>query len=314
MRRNNPGLGQRILGLAMAALSVPNLFCAPDTVTPKIDKQKLEAYVRYAEGFSPEVKISIDDPAPSPFTGYYRVLVHLTAGTHKLDRLYYANPNGDQLINGSIWKLNESPFIDTLEHLPADGPFLGPSSAKVTIVVFSDFECPYCRGLAKTLRDNIPQNYPTDVRIVFKDFPIDAIHKWARAASEAAHCLGSQKPGAFWAFHDWVFEHQQEVSETNLRDHVLTLAKQQNLDVPRVSSCMANHATAQEVSQNEQIGAALQISQTPTMFVNGRMLSGAVPWQTLDNVIKMEVNHSKEFAAGSAEKCCEVTIPTVAKK
>ncbi|MFL6352417.1 MAG: DsbA family protein [Bryobacteraceae bacterium] len=303
-----------VVAAGMAALSAANVFCAPETVAPKIDKQKLEAYVRYAEGYAPEVKITIDDPAPSPFPGYYRVLVHLAAGTHRLDRLYYLTQNGEQLISGSIWKLNESPFLDTLEHLPADGPSLGPSNAKVTLVVFSDFECPYCRELAKTLRDNISQKYPAEVRVVFKDFPIESIHKWARAASEAAHCLGSQKPGAFWAFHDWVFEHQQEVNETNLRDHVLTLAKQQNLDLPQVSSCMADHATAQQVTQSEQVGAALQISQTPTTFVNGRMLSGAVPWQTLDNVIKMEVNRSKELAAGSAEKCCEAGIPTVASK
>ncbi|MGI8958743.1 MAG: DsbA family protein [Bryobacteraceae bacterium] len=303
-----------ILAAVLATLGVSTAFCAPDTMTPKIDKQKLEHYLRYAEGFPAEVKITIDDPAPSPFAGYYRVFVHLTAGTHKLDRLYYATQNGEQLINGSIWKRSDSPFIDTLEHLPADGPSFGPSNAKVTLVVFSDFECPYCRELAKTLHDNIPQKYPADVRVVFKDFPIDAIHKWARAASEAAHCLGSQKPGAFWAFHDWVFEHQQEVNEANLHDYVLTLAKQQNLDVPQVSSCMANHGTAQEVGRNQQIGAALQISQTPTMFVNGRMLNGAVPWQTLDNVIKLEVNHSKELAASSGEKCCEASIPTVAKK
>jgi len=307
-------LRKRILGVILAMLCVPTVFCAPETPTPKIDKQKLEAYVRYAEGFSPEVKMSIDDPAPSPFTGYYRVLVHLTAGAHKLDRLYYATQDGQQFINGNVWKLDESPFVDTLEHLPIDGPSFGPSTAKITVVVFSDFECPYCRELAKTLRDNIPQKYPTDVRVVFRDFPIDSIHKWARAASEAAHCLGGQKPGAFWTFHDWVFEHQQEVNETNLRDHVLGFAKQQNLDVPQVSSCMANHATAQEVSQNQQIGAALQISQTPTIFVNGRTLSGAVPWQTLDNVIKMELNRPKEIPAGSAEKCCEINIPTVTKK
>lgn len=314
MLKDRSALRSCTLKLVIAAVSVLTAFGAPDPALPKIDKQKIEAYVRYAEGFSPEVKISIDDPAPSPFAGYYRVLVHLSAGTHKLDRLYYATQNGDHLINGSIWKLNESPFTDTLEHLPTDGPSLGPSNAKVTIVVFSDFECPYCRGLAKTLRDNVPQKYPNDVRIVFKDFPIDTIHKWARAASEAAHCLGNQKPDAFWVFHDWVFEHQQEVNDSNLRDHVLTLAKQQNLDVPQVSSCMANHATAQEVNQNQQIGSGLQISQTPTTFVNGRMLSGAIPWQTLDNVIKMEVSHFKEFAGGSAEKCCEISIPTVAKK
>ena len=306
-------LRNRIVAALVAVLGAPCLFCATEALAPKIDKQKLETYVRYAEGFSPEVKISIDDPAPSPFTGYYRVLVHLTAGAHQLDRLYYATQDGQELINGSIWKLNESPFVDTLEHLSSEGPSFGPPNARVTIVVFSDFECPYCRALAKTLRDKIPQKYPTDVRVVFKDFPIDSIHKWARAASEAAHCLASQKPGAFWAFHDWIFEHQQEVNETNLRDHALAFTKQQNLDVVAVSSCMANHVTAQEVSRSQQSGAALQILQTPTIFVNGRTISGAIPWQTLDNVIKIELNRPKEIIAGSAEKCCEVGIPTLAK-
>ena len=306
-------LRNRIVAALVAVLGAPCLFCATEALAPKIDKQKLETYVRYAEGFSPEVKISIDDPAPSPFTGYYRVLVHLTAGAHQLDRLYYATQDGQELINGSIWKLNESPFVDTLEHLSSEGPSFGPPNARVTIVVFSDFECPYCRALAKTLRDKIPQKYPTDVRVVFKDFPIDSIHKWARAASEAAHCLASQKPGAFWAFHDWIFEHQQEVNETNLRDHALAFTKQQNLDVVAVSSCMANHVTAQEVSRSQQSGAALQILQTPTIFVNGRTISGAIPWQTLDNVIKIELNRPKEIIAGSAEKCCEVGIPTPAK-
>ncbi len=207
--------------VALVAACAAVLLCAPETPStpaPKIDKQKLETYIRYAEGYSPEVKMAIDDPVPSAFPGYFRVLVHLSAGTHKLDRVYYVTPDGVQFINGSIWKLNESPFLDTLEHLPTDGPSFGPSNAKVTVVVFSDFECPYCRELAKTVRDNIPQKYPNDVRVVFKDFPIDSIHKWARAAAEAAHCLASQKPEAFWAFHDWVFEHQQEVNETNLRE------------------------------------------------------------------------------------------------
>ncbi len=95
---------------------------------------------------------------------------------------------------------------------------------------------------------------------------------------------------------------------------MLAFAKQQNLDVLQVSSCLESHATAQQVSQNAQIGAALQISKTPTMFVNGRMVDGSVTWDTLDNIIKLELNRPKEIAAGSAEKCCEASIPTIAKQ
>lgn len=297
-----------------AAVGLPLVFSQSTVAVPKIDKEKIETYVRYAEAFTAEVKISIDDPTPSPFKGYFRVLVHLSAGTHRLDRLYYVTADGQQLLTGSIWNLNESPFIDTVEHLPADGPSFGPPNARVTVVVFSDFECPYCRELAKTIRDNVPQKYPTDVRVVFEDFPIDSIHKWARAASEAARCLNAQNSAAFWAFHDWIFEHQQEVNENNLGDHVLAFAKQRNFDVAKLSSCVEHHATAEEVNQAELAGAALQISKTPTVFVNGRMMDGSVAWDTLDHVIQLELTRPKEIAAAVGEKCCEVSIPTATQK
>lgn len=302
---------------ALSLLGVSSAFSAPgvppDTTAPKIDKQKLETYVRYAEGFAPVVKIAIDDPTPSPFKGYFRVMVHLSSGAQKLDRLYYASADGKQFIAGNIWDLDRSPFIDTIQHLPTNGPSFGPANAKVTIVVFSDFECPYCRELAKTIRDNVPQKYPNDVRVVFEDFPIDSIHKWARAAAEAAHCIGNEKPDAFWAFHDWIFEHQQEIDTANLQDKVAAFTKQQHLDPAKVSACISSHATANQVTDSQQAGQELQISRTPTLFINGRMVPGAVPWEQLDTVIKLELNRPKEIAAAQSDSCCEITIPTIGK-
>lgn len=295
------------------SISAPSDASGQAEAAPKIDKQKFEAYVRYAEGFAPVVKITVDDPTPSPFKGYYRVLVHLSSGAQKLDRLYYASADGEHFVAGNIWDLNKSPFVDTIQHLPTNGPSFGPANAKVTIVVFSDFECPYCRELAKTLRDNIPQKYPNDVRVVFEDFPIDSIHKWARSAAEAAHCIGREKPEAFWAFHDWIFEHQQEVDSANLQDKVTAFAKQQNLDPTKISACLASNATAGEVDAGQKAGQELQISRTPTLFINGRMVPGAVPWEQLDTVIKMELNRPKQIAAAQPDPCCEITIPSVGK-
>jgi protein-disulfide isomerase len=256
----------------------------------------------------------VDDPVPSPFKGYYRVLVHLSSGAQKLDRLYYASADGQHFIAGNVWDINRSPFLDTIEHLPTNGPSFGPMSAKVTVVVFSDFECPYCRELAKVVRDNISQKYPNDVRVVFEDFPIDAIHKWARSAAEAAHCVDREKPGAFWTFHDWIFEHQQEIDPANLHDKVIAFTKGEGLSSERVSACMASHATASEVNATQQAGQELQISRTPTLFVNGRMVPGAVPWEQLDTVIKLELNRPKDLETTAADPCCEVTIPTAGKK
>lgn len=298
--------------LAAAFIAVVVLSAA-QSAPPNIDKQQLQDYLRYAEGFTSNVQIELDDPTPSTMPGYYRILAHLTMGAQKADRLYYITPDGKHVIAGSVWSLEKSPFADTLAQLPTTGPSFGPADARVNIVVFSDFECPYCREFAKTVRDNIPKKYPGDVRVVFEDFPLDAIHKWARAAAEASHCLEEQKPEAFWAFHDWIFEHQQEVNDGNVREKALDIAKAQNLDLSKASSCMDTHATAAIVEQNLNVGRILQVQQTPTIFVNGRIIPGAVSWPTLDNVIQMELNRPKGIPGPSSKGCCSVTIPTVAK-
>ncbi|MDQ2843159.1 MAG: DsbA family protein [Acidobacteriota bacterium] len=257
---------------------------------PPLDKSKLERYLRYAEGFSPTVKFVIDDPAPTPLTGYYRLLVHLSMGEAKQEKIYYLTADGKHVLGGPLWDLNDNPFLETLGKLPVGGPSFGPSDAKFTLIVFSDFQCPYCREFARTLRDNLPQKYPKEVRVVFKDFPIDSLHPWARAAAEAGHCVGDGNQAAFWAFHDWIFQHQGEISSNNLREKVLGFAKEQSLDPSKVASCMDSHATKGEVEQNVQEGRELGIQQTPTFYLDGRTVPGAVPWTALNSLIEMEVN------------------------
>jgi protein-disulfide isomerase len=260
---------------------------------PKVDKPKLEAYLRYAEGYGPQVKVEVGDLAPGPVNGYYTVVAHLSHDSAKLDRTYYT-PDGQHFVTGPIWDLTQNPFADTLERLPQNGFSFGPSDARVTIVLFSDLECPYCRELAKTLRENVPSKYPRDVRVRFEDFPLEKIHPWARAAAEAGRCLGDQKQDAFWVWHDWVFEHQKDVTEANLRDNAIRTATDEHLGGERVSSCMDNHATAAEIEQSIKAGEELQIQQTPTFFINGRPVNGAVPWATLDALIQMELQYKAQ--------------------
>lgn len=295
-----------VLGVFAAVLAA----AAPPSA-PNLDKQKLAAYLRYAEGFTNGVQIDVGDPVPSSVAGYYRVTAHLTMGTTKADRVYYVTSDGEHVIAGTVWDMKQSPFADTLRHVPDNGPSFGPKDAKVTIVVFSDFECPYCRAFAKTIRENIPKKYPQDVRVVFEDFPIESIHKWARAAAEAAHCVADQDTNAFWQFHDWLFEHQQDVNESNVREKTVDFAKAHNLDAMKIGSCIDTHANAPVVERNVAAGRALQVEQTPTVFVNGRTIGGAVPWSTMDSVIQMELNRPKEIPEAINRNCCAVPVPTI---
>jgi protein-disulfide isomerase len=297
-----------LLGISRA------LFAEPPV--PKLDKAKLENYIRYAEGFLSSVKFVIDDPVPSGNGGFFRVLVHLSTNESKLERLYYVTPDGQHFINGAIWDLNESPFKDTLANLPANGYSFGPATAKITIVIFSDFQCPFCQGFAKTVRENLPAKYPKDVRVIFKDFPIDSIHPWAHAAAEASHCFGNQSQDAFWAFHDWIFAHQKEITVQNLREKVVAFGKEKSFDEGKLGSCIDTHAGAAAVTESIKAGQNLMVQQTPTLFINGRLEPGALPWPALEAVLQLELGRPVAVPGPTAAAgCCEVAaVPSVSKE
>jgi len=293
------------------------LAAAPEPL-PKIDKARMIAYLRYAEGWSDKVEAAMDDPRPSAFPSYAEVDVHLTFQKQKLDRVYYVTADGQRIISGTVYDLNQNPFKAVLSKLDTTGsPSFGPDSAPVTIVIFSDFECPYCREEAKTIRESLAKKYPTEVRVVYKDFPLEAVHTWAKRAAIAGHCVIAQNPQAFWPYHDYMYEHQKEISGANLDTEVLEFAKQQNLDALQLSSCLQNGATAKLVENNQAQGRSLGVQQTPTLFLNGRQVAGAVPLEQLDLVIQMELSRKQQAGQGETarkdEKCCEVSVPVVGK-
>jgi len=304
--------------ISFIALSTFAARAAEPTVAlpPKIDHAKWETFIRYAEGYVSAVRFQFDEPRPSFIPGFFEVTVHLSNGESKLDRQYYVTADGQSIVSGSLWNVNHGPFEETLKLLPKVGFSFGPSDAPVNIILFSDFQCPYCSQLAKTMRQDLPKKYGDKVRVTFVDFPLSAIHPWARAAAESAQCLGAQNPAAFWAFHDWIFDHQKETTSANLRDETIAIAKRQAVDESKLATCLDTHAPAPQIEKDIQTGHLLQIQQTPTFFVNGRTETGALPWDRLAALIDFELNRPKEFAttATTSEKCCEVTIPKVGGK
>lgn len=152
-----------------------------------------------------------------------------------------------------------------IEHQPS----FGPPDAPVTLVEFGDFECPSCRAEAPLLRELIPELFPNKVRIVFKDYPLESIHPWARAASIAGRCIFRQNPQAFWKFYDWDYENQDDITVENLRSKVLAWAARNEIDSARLESCIDTKATDAEVSRNISEGKEAGVRGTPTLFVNG---------------------------------------------
>ncbi|HWF07277.1 MAG TPA: DsbA family protein [Bryobacteraceae bacterium] len=158
-----------------------------------------------------------------------------------------------------------TPVHLNIEHEPT----FGPASAPVTIVEFGDFECPSCRAEAPVLRQLLPALFPNKIRVVFKDYPLESIHPWARAGSIAARCVFRQNPEAFWKFYDWDYDNQDDITVDNLKSKVVAWAGKNGISATSLESCIDSKATDADVARNIAEGRAVGVKGTPTVFVNG---------------------------------------------
>lgn len=168
-------------------------------------------------------------------------------------------------------------------------PTRGNPDAKVTIVEFSDFQCPFCARGAQTL-DEVVQGHANDVKVVFKNFPLD-FHPWAKPAAIAAHCAGQLKGEAFWTLHDAYFKNQGQITPENVIPKSKEFLAGSGIDMTKWSTCAgdtaseSHRAAAAAVAADMALGERLGVSGTPAFFVNGRVLSGAQPASAFEALI-----------------------------
>jgi protein-disulfide isomerase len=278
-----------------------------------LDKPTLEAYVRHLFLWTPQVNVKIDDPKPSQFPGFQEVTVTASAGAASQEEKLLVSKDGTRIIRGTVYDITENPFHDELTKLKTDlSPSFGAPGAPVVIVLFSDFQCQYCKQEAKVIRDNLASAYPKEARVYFKDFPLDSIHPWAHAAAIGGRCVFRQAPTAFWDYHDWMFEHQADITPENVKAKMTEFATSKSLDTFLFNQCVETKGTEREVEKTMAEGKALHVDSTPTMFVNGRRLPGSLSWPQLRQVIDFELDYQKANA-DAGEKCCEVKLPSPLK-
>ncbi len=167
----------------------------------------------------------------------------------------------------------------------AAGPARGPAKAPVTIVEFSDFECPYCKRVLPTL-DQVAAKYGDQVRVVFRHFPL-SIHANAQKAAEASICAADQ--GKFWEMHDLLFNEQQKLAVADLKEKATKLG----LDAASFGECLDSGRHAATVQADLREGSAAGVNGTPAFFINGRFLSGAVPFESMAELIDDEVRRTQ---------------------
>lgn len=248
----------------------------PSAPSAGVSEATALAFVRSLFGYNPEIQYRVLSIKKSDVPGFSEVLVGLTAPQGQQAFRFFVTPDGQYAFIGDVSTMpfSSDPFGPNRAALEkrADGPSRGPRQAKVKVVEFADLQCPSCKVAQPTLQ-RLAAEKP-DVQIIFQNFPIAAIHKWARRGAEYVDCLGRVSPELGTRFIETVFEHQEEINETNADEKLKIFANQLGADPQKTATCIADPKTAERIDASYKLGEELGVSGTPTVFINGRRVSG----------------------------------------
>lgn len=276
-----------------------------------LNKETMAAWVRHFRLYPGQVQVEVSDAKPSDVPGLLELTVRASMGQAAEQNRYYVTRDGRKIIDGRSFDAAENPFKRELDKLRTDGaPGMGTVGAPVVIVVFSDFQCGYCKKEAEALRAELLKSFPTQVRLYFKDFPLESIHPWAKTAAIAGRCVYRQDQNKFWEYHDAMFADQEKITAENVKTKVKEVAKAKGLDEAQLDACMADKSAAEEVAKSVAEGHELGVQSTPTLFVNGRNIPGSVPWQNLKQIIELEVGY-QSITHNAGEQCCTLPVPSL---
>jgi len=187
-----------------------------------------------------------------------------------------ADPAQDSLVNVDQNVKRTSVQLD-------GDPVLGPDNAPITIVEFSDYQCPFCVKWHAEVFNQLMTDYKGKIRFIYRDFPLYSIHPQAQSAAEAADCAGEQD--AYWQFHNALFSEKYGLGN----DAYTRYAAELGLNPDQFSQCVSEHRFKAEVEADFKYGSKIGVSSTPTFFVNGLAVVGAQPYEVFKELIDKEL-------------------------
>jgi protein-disulfide isomerase len=289
------------LAMAQSAPTAPAKPAAASNAANVTPTQKnVENFLRHYFALGPEVQITVGEPKEFGTSGLLETPIEVKTPEGTENVKMYLSKDGRYLIRGEMSDITSDPLAETSAKIQTTGAaVLGDPNAPITLVEFSDFECPVCRGLHDVLRGMLP-NYP-QVKVIFKDYPIENLHPWARTAALAGRCAYQQDPKAFWKVYDQIYDNQDIISAANAWDKVLDFAGKAGLNQDTFKSCMSSPQAAGEVDASVANGNQLEVRSTPTVFVNGRRVVGADP-HTIQQYLDYEVAQLKSGKSAPQKK------------
>lgn len=260
------------------------LGCSAQSV-PSETAAKIERQIRSYYNLPADVQVTLGALKPSEFPNYDALQVTLNNSDRKQQVDFLLSKDGKQLIRITKMDLSKDPYAETMKKIDTSGrPTRGNTNAKVVAVNYDDFECPYCSRMHQTLFPEIFKDYGDRVLFIYKDFPLTEVHPWAVHAAVNANCLAAQNGDAYWGYADYLHANRKEVDAAQGADAraavldklAMDQGQKHNLDAAKLQACVkAQKDDAVRASMKEADG--LGVAATPTIFINGQKLEGAVP-------------------------------------
>ena len=245
----------------------------------------IERHVRAHYSLPPDVKVIVGALRSSEFANYDALTVTFASPTKKQEFEFLLSRDHKTLVRLSKFDLSTDQYAEIMKKIDVSGrPARGNKDAKVTIVSYDDFECPFCSRMHQTLFPGLFKEYGDRVLFIYKDYPLEEIHPWAVHAAVNANCLGAENGDAYWDYADYLHANQHAIGAEKGRDGqdaeldklAMLQAQKHNLDLPRLQTCVkAQDEKAVRASMRE--GESVGVDATPAMFINGQKLDGAVP-------------------------------------
>jgi protein-disulfide isomerase len=247
--------------------------------------RRVERAVRSEFKIPAYVRISISSPTPSDFANFENVTVTFATENKKQTHEFLISKDGKQLIDMRKMDLTVDPYQKTMSKIDLTGrPPRGNKDAKVTVVVYDDYQCPFCSRMHQELF-SLMKDYSDRVKVYYKDFPLFEIHPWARRAAIDSDCLARQSGEAFWDFADYAHANGRQIGgekkplEAQLAtvDHIATdIGNKRNLNATALAQCIKEQPS-KDLENSLKEAESLGVNATPFLFVNGQKVEGAIP-------------------------------------
>lgn len=242
-------------------------------------------------GYDPGVTWNIYDIRESSIPG----LAEVTISVNKQQPYHlFVSTDSQTAIVGQMIPFGPNPYEGARQKLKAaDGPSLGAKSPVIEMVEFSDLQCPHCKAAAPIV-EKLVTDFP-QVKLVFQQFPLPAsLHPWAMKAAQYADCAGRENPQAFWKYIDSIFAEQGSIALATADDKLKELGTAAGLNAEKLSACSTAVETEARISKSLELGKALDVTGTPTIFLNGRNVQGVgeIPYDQLKKLVQFEIDHA----------------------